>query len=94
MSATAPTDSLLVQLPHGGAASVLRDPMPRLPASVFAATSALKADPRVLTVLAVSKGAATRTMARLDDFYLHTLQVSGGCHWCVHLCGYMMGLGG
>jgi hypothetical protein len=29
----------------------------------------------VLTVLAVSKGASAGTMARLDDFYLHTLQV-------------------
>jgi hypothetical protein len=49
--------------------------MPRLPASVFTATKALESDPRVLTVLAVSKGASAGTMVRLDDFYLHTLQV-------------------
>ena len=75
VSATAPSTSLLTQLPHGGSSSVLRDPMPRLPASVFTATKALESDPRVLTVLAVSKGAAAGTMVRLDDFYLHTLQV-------------------
>ena len=76
VSATGPSAASLARLveARGGAfpftTVVVHDPLPRLPASVFSATGALDADPRVLTPLAVSKGVGgTDTLAEVDAFY-------------------------